>query len=851
MIKSVAVFVVFCTVVFSAQSEEALWSFQHHKSAQISHSSSLRAQLNTERLVQQLSSQTIFIEIPNPQGTLQRFKLTAYSVMPSALQSRFPSIKTYLGEQVDDAGVKGVFDYSPNGFFGVYERAGRTIYIDPLTDTGEANQYQVYYKNALTRPLNEREHIFHKPIKHEALQAHRGVISSITPSFSTPFTDDIKYRLAITTTGEYGQFHGGTKTSVMAALVTLVNRINQVYLRDLSISFELVANNDDLIFLNPDTDPFVNDDTDIDDLSTVIDGAIGAEAYDIGHLVGTGGGGLAGFGVACSSAKAEGVTGNPQPINDAFYIDYVAHEIGHQLGADHTYNGLAGACAGNRVDASAFEPGSGSTIMAYTGICESQNLQTNSDPYFHVHSLEQMAAFTRQTGGSTCGTRTAKTNQAPVVNAGPDYTIPARTPFTLQGIATDNDGDALTFSWQQSDLGSATSGAQDDATDNGSGPLFRVFNPIENGERTFPKLSDILSGQTSYGEALPTTTRTLSFKLLVRDGAGNIADDLAVINVVGNQQGFSVIEPSVDTPWTLGEQLVTWNTAGTQNAPISCQQVDILLSLDGGASFPTIIADNVPNDGEQSVTLAQLVSSSQGKVKIECADNIFFAVSDGLISLSGSSEPIAPEITAQQTLAIPEDNSIVLAIDNFKYTGGLNAEMLTIQNGENYTFTGLEIRPDANFNGVLSVPLTATRGELTSGLFNAQITVTAVNDAPQATNDSFNIAQNSGNNLLNVLANDSDVDGDTLALGSISYQGNGNVFVSNNQISYSPAQNFIGSELLTYVVRDTNGAESTAQVTISVSIPQSNSDGSSGGFSYLLSLLMLLCMFEHRGRRRI
>ncbi|KZN58545.1 reprolysin-like metallopeptidase [Pseudoalteromonas luteoviolacea] len=845
MVKSVAVFVLFFTVTCLAQSEGVLWSFQHYKSAKVSDVGSLLAHLNAERLSEYLASQNIILDMPSPEGTLLRFKLTPYSVMPRELQSRFPNIKTYVGHQIDNPSVKGVFDFSPNGFFGMYEKVGRTIYIDPITSSGETEQYRVYYKNALKKPLNERQHIFYEPIKHESLRAQRAVVSSMTPSFSTPLTDDLKYRLAITATGEYSQFHGGTKSTVMAALVTLVNRINQVYLRDLSTSFELVANNDDLIFLDPNTDPFVNDDTDIDELSSVIDGAIGVQAYDIGHLVGTGGGGLAGFGVACSSAKAEGVTGNPQPINDAFYIDYVAHEIGHQLGADHTYNGLAGACAGNRVDSAAFEPGSGSTIMAYTGICESQNLQTNSDPYFHLHSLEQMAAFTRQGGGSTCGTRIAKTNQAPVVNAGADFTIPARTPFTLEGSATDSDGDTLSFSWQQNDLGSATSSAQDDATDSGSGPLFRVFNPVETGQRTFPKLSDVLSGQPSYGEALPTTTRSLSFKLLVRDSEGNIADDSTLINVIGNQQGFSVIEPSADTQWALGQQTVQWDTAGTQNAPISCQQVDLLLSLDGGASFPTILADNVPNDGEQIIALAQLASSSQGKLKIECVNNIFFAMNSGSISINGSSEPIPPEITAQQTLEVTEDSSITLSVNNFNYAGGFNAEVLTIRAGENYTFTGLEVSPEANFNGVLSVPLIAIRGELTSSIFNAQITVTAVNDAPQAANDTFNVIQGSENNLLNVLSNDSDVDGDALTIGNISYQGNGNVFVSNNQVSYTPAQGFTGTEQLTYALRDSNDAESSAQVTITISTPPSSSDGSSGGFYYLLGLLMCLCVARY------
>ncbi|TQF67917.1 reprolysin-like metallopeptidase [Pseudoalteromonas luteoviolacea] len=849
MVKSAAIWGVLFTIAFFSHSNEKLWLTEKHKPFQSSQTGVFQSQLNSEYLERQLSYKAIQLDVPSPDGSLLRFKLTPYSVMPKVLQSKYPNIKTYIGEQVGNPSVKGTFDYSLNGFYGVYSLNGKTVYIDPVNQQTANMHYQVYYKSAVNREVTERVHVFHNPIKYQELKEHRQATSSLTPSFATPLAEDVKYRLAITTTGEYSQFHGGTKSSVMAALVTLVNRINQVYLRDLSTSFELVANNDDLIFLDPSSDPFVNDDTDIDDLTTVIDGAIGAQAYDIGHLVGTGGGGLAGFGVACSSAKAEGVTGNPQPINDAFYIDYVAHEIGHQLGADHTYNGLSGACGGNRVDSAAFEPGSGSTIMAYTGICESQNLQTNSDPYFHVHSLEQMAAFTRQAGGSTCGTRTAKSNQAPVVNAGADYTIPARTPFTLSGSATDNEGDTLSFSWQQSDLGSATSSAQEDSTDSGSGPLFRVFNPIESGDRTFPKLSDVLSGQSSYGEALPTTTRSLNFKLLVRDSTGNIADDSMVVNVISNQQGFRVTDPIDGTQWALGSQQVTWDTAGSENAPISCQEVDILLSLDGGVSFPTNLADNVANDGEQTVTLAQLSSSSQGKLKIMCTDNIFFAVNSGALSIDGSSEPIPPEITGQQTLEILEDTSLTLSVDFFSYAGGFNAETLTIQSGQNYSFTGLLITPDANFNGAITVPITATRGTLTSGVFNAQITVAAVNDAPQAVNDTFSVTENSQSNALDVLANDTDVDGDALTIGTVTYNGNGNVFVSNNRLAYTPVASFTGTEQLTYVVKDSSGGESTGQVTITVSTPTSDSGGSSGSLYFIVSFLILLSLVRIGLRR--
>ncbi|MBQ4837895.1 reprolysin-like metallopeptidase [Pseudoalteromonas luteoviolacea] len=843
MLKSFLIFFVILLASFSVQSKTDLWSAPQHKSMSAQNDGLKRTYLDTAKLSDLLVGEGVVqIELPSPSGELLLFNLTPYSVMPKSLAEKYPEIKTYIGVQANNPAVKGTFDYSPNGFFGVYDLAGKRVFIEPkMTEAASAKVlYRVYYKYAIASHGRHSDYLLREPRKHNNSFEYRAQRVD-TPSLSTPITNDLKYRLAIATTGEYAQFHGGTKSSVMAALVTLVNRVNQVYMRDLSTSFELVESNDELIFLDASADPFANESSDIDEITAVIDARIGVSGYDIGHLVGTGAGGLAGFGVACGEAKAEGITGNPQPINDAFAIDYVAHEIGHQLGADHTFNGQMGACeSSNHVAGSAFEPGSGSTIMGYTGICEAQNLQASSDPYFHIHSIEQMATYTRQGGGSSCGVRNAKANQMPIVNAGDNYTIPARTPFKLTGSATDADGDSLTYSWQQYDLGSATNSPQEDAIDRGTGPLFRVFNPTESSTRTFPKMSDVLSGSVSYGEALPTTSRTLNFRLLVRDGTGNIADDAMTVTVIGNQQGFSVQEPSDNTEWTLGTQTVRWHTADTQNAPVSCSSVDILLSLDGGETFPTLIADDVTNDGEHDVALSGLASSSFGKIKIMCSNNVFFAVNSGNIQIQGSTEPVAPHISEQETLEVAEDTSITLSISNFKYQGGFNAESLTISSGNNYTASGLTVTPAANFNGTLTVPLTATRGELTSDTYNATITVTAVNDAPTAQNDSFTVNVNSQSNLFNVLNNDSDIDGDALSIGTINYQGTGSVSVSNNQLSYTPAADFSGTEQLTYVVRDASGAESTAQVAITVSVPQSSDSGSSGGIFYLIWMMVAL-----------
>ncbi|GMM84994.1 hypothetical protein MTsN2n4_22210 [Pseudoalteromonas sp. MTN2-4] len=802
-------------------------------------------------------SQEVDVELPLPSGEFVLFRLKPNKVMSDTLAEKFPDIKTFVGFQVDNPANTGRFDIGPKGFFGVFNQGQSRVFIDPEQSE---HVYRSYEAKALHISKLIKQGAPIKRLQSSQLKREQIQSSETQAEDSALPNTHITYRIAFTTTGEYSQFHGGTKEKVMAAIVTMVNRLNDVYERDLAMSFEIVSDNDKLIFLDPETDPFANTDEDIDILTEQINGLISQDSYDIGHLVGTGGGGLAGFEVVCTEFKAEGVTGSEAPTNDAFHIDYVAHEIGHQLGADHTYNGLAGACDGNRVDHSAYEPGSGSTIMGYTGICDEQDLQANSDPYFHIRSLDQMNNYSRLGAGNTCGVHKQRTNAKPSVEAGQNYTIPAKTAFKLVGSAQDSDGDTLNYSWQQFNLGPASADKQQDSVDDGKRPLFRTFNPSSEPTRVVPQMSDLLKGELSYGEAYATTTRALDFRLVVRDGQGGVSDDTMQVNVVEVEQGFSVTLPDQSSNWRDNEQVVTWHTAGTENAPVSCEKVDILLSDDAGQSFTTTLAQGVANNGQFNVQLDN-ITTTQARIKVMCSDNIFFAVNSGNFAIEVGEGPItevAPQITGQVALSVNEDSSITLKTSDLTYATAKPVDKLTLQPGENYALDSLTITPTADFNGSLKVPVTASRGELTSEVFQLTITVAAVNDAPVAQNDTFEVDFEASEVTLDVLSNDSDKDLDTLVVESVDYQGQGTVEIKEGKLVYSAASGFSGKETFNYTVSDGSGGTSTAQVEVTVKedptpvtppTPEpSNDDGGSGTFG-LWSLLGLSALFLRRVRK--
>lgn len=573
------------------------------------------------------------LTLPMPNGELITFQLHATEVMAPALAARYPQIRTFAGTVSGRPDVRARFDLSPRGLRAQVFTPQGEVYIDPLSRS-RADRHQIYYTRHLTRSVNRPGDRF-LPTPHA--ESHRPSVAEAAPVATRIGTDLYTYRIAFATTGEYAKYHDPAasptnKVKVLAEIVNVTNRVTGVYERDLGIRLQLIDNTDDVIYTSASTDPYANDDGDkmLGQNISTLKKVLGIANFDIGHVLSTGGGGVAYEGVCDDDYKAGGVTGSSDPITDAFYIDYVAHEIGHQFGADHTFNSVIGSCNGNRASDQAYEPGSGTTIMAYAGICGKDDIAAHSDANFHAISVNRIVQYTRTGVGATCGQVTASGNTPPqaVAPAG-GFTIPIDTPFELTGKGSDANSDRLTYQWEQMDLGAGGS----PSASLPSAPLFRSYPPSSSPTRVFPRMTDLLANRTTLGEKLPKVGRTLNFRLTVRDNrvapsSGGLATADLRFNVSAAAGPFRVTAPNAIGSYTGGAPLsVTWNPANTQNAPVSCARVDISLSTNGGLNFSQILAKAVPNTGSATVTLPT-TPTTLGRIKIKCSNNVFFDVSD-------------------------------------------------------------------------------------------------------------------------------------------------------------------------------------------------------------------------------
>ncbi len=558
----------------------------------------------------------IRIDFPNQEGIFESYLVKEASVMTPELQAQYPEIRAYIGKGLDNPTSIIRFSVSPQkGLSSMVLSDKKTVFVEPYS--ADLTQYMVFVNSAEDGPRAAFE-CETEYVKSEFDISDEDYVAMRNADDQTLRT----YRLALACTVEYAQFHGGTLGQVTAAMNASMARVNGVFERDLGLTMVMVPNAS-IIFLGPDvdSDPYTNNDG-LDMLGenqTTCDANIGSANYDIGHVFSTGGGGVASLRSPCNnSRKAQGVTGQFAPQGDTFDIDYVAHEMGHQFGGNHTQNN---DCQRSGLSV---EPGSASTIMGYAGIC-APNVQNNSDDYFHGENIKEMWLNISAGISSTCFTPSATNNAAPQVNAGANFAIPKATAFVLKGAATDADTEAgLTYCWEQTD---ATAANMPPQSTNTGGPAFRSLDPTTSTDRYMPPLSTVMSGSlATTWEVVPSVARDMNFLLTVRDNElnGGATGSGEVRVSVEDVTPFTVI-----TPPTWGQnssQQANWVVGATADATINCQSVNILFTTDNGTSFTTL-ASGVPNTGSATITVPNVPDSTNAKILVEAADNIFYAVS--------------------------------------------------------------------------------------------------------------------------------------------------------------------------------------------------------------------------------
>lgn len=576
------------------------------------------------------ADESLVIKFPDADGNIRDYIVQEASVMEPKLQAEFPEMRAYTGWQKSHPENTIRFSVTPStGISVMYFDNWEVSYLDSYTK--DLSSFIIYKRKDL--PKNDR--LFECHVESELDQMKNNGSTNKAPLVSDG--QFRTYRLALSATGEYTAFQGGTVSQAMAAMVTTMNRVNGIYEKTISSTMVMVGNNSQLIYTNASTDPFSNGNPGamINENQTNTNNIIGSANYDIGHVFGTNSGGLAGLGVICvTSSKARGVTGSGAPVGDPFDIDYVAHEIGHQFGANHTFRAATSSCQGNANNSTAYEPGSGSTIMAYAGICgTNNNVQNNSDAYFHAASVIEMYNVLQRS--SDCASKTSNNNSVPTADAGADYVIPNGTAFVLTGTGTDPNGDALTYLWEQYDNTNNTQPPVSTAT---VGPVYRSRTPLSSSSRYLPLLSSVVANNlVPKWEVTPGVARTLNFSLLVNDNkaTGNqAARDAVVVTVTGDGPFTVTSQANSGTNYPGNTSIpVTWNVAGTNTGSINTQNVSIILSKDGGLTFSTVLAASVPNNGSANVTLPN-ENVSSARIMVKAVNNIYYALNSSAFSIT-------------------------------------------------------------------------------------------------------------------------------------------------------------------------------------------------------------------------
>lgn len=650
-----------------------LFTFCFFTSTLMAQEDTLRIDLNVEQIRAQIlhapniqntesRQSNKLVTLPSLDGKEHTYFVFETVNMEEPLYSQFPEIRSYILIDKEDQSRTGRLSTGGHGLNIMTKKNGAHQFISPLRDE---EMYQMYRGTIDRSELTCGVHGFEQ-IEEDSNQ-NRSVQSTLNNGATLR-----TYRIAIAATGEFYQAQGNTNALVLAKINNYLNLLNDIFEDEVSARFNLIGNNTAILFNNPATDGIdpTSVNSQLTTTQTVINNTIGAANYDIGHAfytipgTGQGGSGVAALGVVCEdNFKARGWSGGTATVSDALWTGLFAHEIGHQFGAHHSYYGTQSNCV-QRSPGNGYEPGSGNSLMSYEGICTSHNITPEVGTfYFHNHSLDQIIT---EMGSKTCHTSSATNNAIPIVTAPVNKTIPRDTPFELVGSATDGDGDAIIYNWEEFDTDSNTLpagsalGNPNAAATSTTAPLFRSFDPSTSGHtRTFPIISDIVNATQTMGEILPTVSRNMKFRLTARDfkaGGGAVSCDEVDITVDATMGPFNVTSQPNATTWTANGSntaTVTWNVAGTNTI---CSNVDILFSIDRGTTFPFTIASNVANNGSHTFTIPSF-PTTVGRVKVKCSDNYFFDINLGDITLNSTCDAVSATFTPDTDITAIQGSS--------------------------------------------------------------------------------------------------------------------------------------------------------------------------------------------------
>jgi subtilisin-like proprotein convertase family protein len=587
----------------------------------------------------------ILIDLPMPDGSFETFEVYDSPVFAPKLAAKYPSINSYKGISVDKPGMNVRFDTGPYGLHAAIHYISDVFYIDP------------YSKNTTTEYLiyDVKDHITQLDIPGPLCGTHDDIKqmipeNSINTRSSGPVSLNV-YRFALACTGEWGAIRG-TVVEALADMNTGVNRINQIYENELAIRLVLIDENDQLLNFDSQTDPYLQVASGSDMLNAntnIVNLRVGPGSYDIGHVYHTNCdvGGVAALGSMCrASIKAAAVTCHYSNNLNFMAASVTSHEIGHQMTAQHTFNN----CNGNEQASNAFEPGSGSTIMSYGGLCGGAlnviNNESGND-YYHVASLIQIYNHTRGDGlaGDGCAEQIATSNLEPTASILHEsgFSIPENTYFYLEGEGIDdNEEDQLTYTWEQMNRGpSSPLGAPV-----GDAPHFRSIPPRTSPLRFFPSTDNIFAGNFDRTEVSFKGDRTVDFIFTVRDNnaeAGTAVWEDIQFHVVDTPVKFGITSQSVTETYSVGEEVeVTWNVAGTNLPPVNSERVDILLykgfHLDFDLKNATVLAKNVFNSGSCKVIMPDELTN-QGRIIVKASESIFFSINKTSIRIEADTDP--------------------------------------------------------------------------------------------------------------------------------------------------------------------------------------------------------------------